>query len=80
MRKLMTRSLALAALLGAVLPAEAQTPAAAPAAAAAGTFCGTAIAPPAALPPTNIGPVVWIMGPCFSAQGNVSTVEPQTYL
>ena len=83
MCKLTFRSLAIAALLAAVLPGSAlgQAPASPPAASAgAATFCGGAVAPPAALPPTNIGPVVWIMGPCFQAQGNVSTVEAQTYL
>ena len=46
----------------------------------AATFCGTPVAPPATLPPADSGPVIWVMGPCFPAQGNVSTVEPQTYL
>ncbi len=83
MCKLTFRSLAIAALLAAVLPGSAlgQAPASTPVASTgAPTFCGGAVAPPAALPPTNIGPVVWIMGPCFQAQGNVSTVEAQTYL
>ena len=44
------------------------------------TFCGTPVAPPANLPPANSGPVVWVLGPCFMAQGNVSTVDAQTYL
>jgi outer membrane protein insertion porin family len=86
MRKLTLRTLALGALLGGLLPGQAAaqgqepTPPAAPVPQGVATFCGTSVAPPAALPPTNIGPVIWVMGPCFSAQGNVSTVESQTYL
>jgi outer membrane protein insertion porin family len=94
MRTLTIRMLALAALLPGVAPAQsfAQAPAApsqepapsavaqAPAPTSGASFCGTAVAPPAQLPPANSGPVVWVMGPCFMAQGNVSTVEPQTYL
>ena len=44
------------------------------------TFCGQRVAPPAALPPEGSAPVVWLIGPCFLVQGNVSTIEPQTYL
>src|SRR5688500_16360631 len=58
-------------------PQAAGTPQTAPTGA---TFCGTPVAPPANLPPADSGPVVWVMGPCFMAQGNVSTVEAQTYL
>src|SRR5687768_15081257 len=88
MRKLTSRVMALAAALGILLPATAAAqapepaqqppPPAAPAGAA--TFCGATVAPPAALPPAGSGPVVWVMGPCFSAQGNVPIVEAQTYL
>ena len=74
--------LALAALAVSVSAAFAQAPA--PQAAAprpvGPTFCGAAQAPPASLPPAGSGPVVYLIGPCFQAQGNVSTVEPQTYL
>jgi outer membrane protein insertion porin family len=84
MRKLIFRSAALSALLGLVPPglaaAQGPAPVAPGATPGAATFCGTTVAPPAALPPTTIGPVVWIMGPCFAVQGNISTVEPQTYL
>ena len=88
MRKLISRALALAAALGVLVPSlvaaqtaqPAQQPAPAAAAGPPATFCGATVPPPATLPPANSGPVVWVMGPCFTAQGNVSTVEPQTYL
>jgi outer membrane protein insertion porin family len=82
MRKQTFGVLVLAALVGAVMPARAfgQEPQAPSGPQAAATFCGVPVAPPAALPPAGSGPVVWIMGPCFMAQGNVSTVEAQTYL
>jgi outer membrane protein insertion porin family len=35
---------------------------------------------PANLPPAGSGPVLYQIGICFPAQGNASTVEPQTYL
>ncbi len=54
-----------------------QPPAAAPAGA---TICGQPVAPPANLPPAGSGPVLWVMAPCFEAQGNVSLVDIQTYL
>jgi outer membrane protein insertion porin family len=38
------------------------------------------IGPPANLPPTGSGPVVYNVVVCFPKQGNVSLVEPQTYL
>jgi outer membrane protein insertion porin family len=115
MRTLISRMLALAALVSALAPglvsAQAPPPPAPPAPAAPApapdaplppasqtaappsqaappapaqgggvTFCGVPVAPPANLPPAGSGPVVWVMGPCFSTQGNVSTVEAQTYL
>src|SRR5687768_16782964 len=91
MRMFMTRGLfAVAALLvvGGASPVVAQTPpAAAPttqapstAASDMATFCGQRIPPPASLPPAGSGPVVYLVGPCFAAQGNTSLVEPQTYL
>ena len=36
--------------------------------------------PPAQLPPPGSGPLVYFLGLCFSAQGNVSAVESETYL
>jgi outer membrane protein insertion porin family len=44
------------------------------------TLCGQRVAPPAALPPADGGPVVYVMGVCFPTQGNVSAIEPETYL
>src|SRR5918992_73354 len=38
------------------------------------------VPPPASLPPTGSGPVVYTVVICFPKQGNVSLVEPQTYL
>jgi outer membrane protein insertion porin family len=43
-------------------------------------LCGTPIPPPPNLPPTNIGPVVYYIAPCFDKQGNVPVVEAETYL
>jgi outer membrane protein insertion porin family len=42
--------------------------------------CGIPLQPPAALPPANSGPVVWQIAPCFESQGNVTLIDPQTYL
>ena len=44
------------------------------------TPCGNPIPTPAAQPPTNIGPVLYLVELCFSAQGNVPVVDAQTYL
>jgi outer membrane protein insertion porin family len=38
------------------------------------------IGPPASLPPAGSGPLVYQIVLCFPKQGNVSLVEPQTYL
>ena len=46
----------------------------------ASTICGAPVPEPANLPPEGSGPVVYFIAPCFPAQGNVSAVEPQTYL
>jgi len=43
-------------------------------------LCAQAVPAPSQLPPTGSGPVVYFMGICFSAQGNVSAVAPETYL
>ncbi len=43
-------------------------------------LCGQPIPPPANPPPTNLGPVVYYLGPCFERQGGSSVIEPQTYL
>jgi outer membrane protein insertion porin family len=70
------RALAAALVLAAAEPALAQTPAASGAA----TICGVPVPPPANLPPAGSGPVIYQIAPCFQAQGNVSMVEPATYL
>ena len=44
------------------------------------TVCGLPIPPPATEPPAGASPVIFQLVPCFSRQGNVSMVEPQTYL
>jgi outer membrane protein insertion porin family len=44
------------------------------------TICGQQIPPPAQLPPANSGPVVWLIAPCFEAQGGTSLIDVQTYL
>jgi outer membrane protein insertion porin family len=82
MTKFTARVLAMVVMLGmCVSGAFAQTPA--PQAAAPGqgpTICGISVPLPANLPPEGSGPVFWIVAPCFQAQGNAYTVEPQTYL
>lgn len=50
------------------------------AAEAQATLCDQPVPPPSQLPPTDSGPVVYYMGLCFPAQGNVSTVDAETYL
>ena len=42
------------------------------------TLCGQQVPPPVSLPPAGSPPVLWVMGPCFEAQGNVSLVDIQT--
>ncbi len=44
------------------------------------TVCGLPVPAPAALPPVDLGPVLYQIVPCFERQGNVSSVEPATYL
>jgi len=67
-----------------VLAAATATAAAQPPAAAAPpnptTVCGTPLSPPTVLPPANSPPVVWLIAPCFETQGNVTLIDPQTYL
>ena len=62
--------------------APAVTPPAASTATGTLSLCNGAyqIGPPANLPPAGSGPVVYNVVVCFPAQGNVSLVEPQTYL
>ena len=44
------------------------------------TLCGQEVPPPARLPPAAMGPVVYFMGICFAAQGNVSSVSAEAYM
>jgi outer membrane protein insertion porin family len=69
-------------LVAAAVPARAQqAPAAVPPAAEAPlTICGQTVPPPVSLPPAGSGPVVYIIAPCWEAQGNQTLVEPATYL
>ena len=57
-----------------------QEPSPASSSTGAPTICGVAVPPPANLPPEDSGPIIYQLAPCFLAQGNVSTVESQTYL
>ncbi|MBI4888169.1 MAG: outer membrane protein assembly factor BamA [Acidobacteria bacterium] len=84
MRILTARALVGAGLLAAgVSTSWAQAPSPATPAQGPGAavrICGVPVPPPASLPPAASGPVIYQLAPCFQAQGNVSTVEPQTYL
>src|SRR6187402_1724746 len=71
------RLLALAGVLLAAMPAAAQPT---PSAAQGATICGQPVPPPAVLPPAGTGPIVYLIAPCFEAQGNTSLVDIQTYL
>jgi outer membrane protein insertion porin family len=51
-----------------------------PASAQTATVCDQPVRPPPRLPPAGSGPVVYYLALCFSAQGNVSMIEPETYL
>jgi outer membrane protein insertion porin family len=42
--------------------------------------CNLPIPPPAQEPPPNASPIVFQIVPCFAKQGNISMVEPETYL
>ncbi len=44
------------------------------------SICGLPIPPPAAEPPAGMPPVIFQIVPCFDRQGNVSMIEPETYL
>lgn len=44
------------------------------------TLCEQPVAAPARLPAPGSGPLVYMLGLCFGAQGGVSAVEPATYL
>jgi outer membrane protein insertion porin family len=85
MRTLTARIVALAALASACASVAwaqgaSQNPAQVAGGTGAPTICGAPVPPPANLPPAGSGPVVYFIAPCFSAQGNVPMVDPQTYL
>jgi outer membrane protein insertion porin family len=68
-------------------PARAQQPPAAvapvpgqPAPTTRARLCDNDIMPPASLPPAGSGPVVYLFGPCFDAQGGTSLIDYETYL
>ena len=42
--------------------------------------CGSTVPPPVSQPPANSGPVVYLILPCFEAQGNVTLVDTETYV
>ena len=44
------------------------------------TLCGQAVPTPARMPPAGSPPVILNIAPCFEKQGNISSVEPATYL
>src|SRR5262245_60494525 len=70
-------------MLTAAPPARAQQAPAAPAAppqTTAATICGQPVPPPVNLPPANSPPVIYLIAPCWEAQGNSTLVEPATYL
>ncbi|HUR34206.1 MAG TPA: outer membrane protein assembly factor BamA [Vicinamibacterales bacterium] len=76
-------SVVAASVLLSTATARAQQPAAAPPAQVepgGATICGQQVPPPRALPPAGSGPVVYLIAPCFEAQGNVSLVDYSTYL
>src|SRR5678815_3178963 len=82
MQKQLARTLACAALLAAVgvPPVFAQGGSPAAANTNPSTVCGAPIPQPAALPPANSGPVVYLIVPRFAKQGGSPVVEPETYL
>lgn len=43
-------------------------------------ICGQPVAPPSVLPPPEAAPVLYVLGLCFPTQGNVSVIDPATYL
>jgi outer membrane protein insertion porin family len=70
------RVVLLAALFLAPAGVSAQDKPAAP----PGTVCGLAIPEPLALPPAGSPTLIYQIVPCFSAQGNISLVDYNTYL
>jgi hypothetical protein len=44
------------------------------------SLCGASIEPPAALPPSTVGPVVYKLAPCFERQGQRARVPANVYM
>jgi len=66
---------------GAQATTPATTPLPAPAAAPGQPIlCGQPVPTPARMPPAGSPPVILTIAPCFEKQGNISAVEPATYL
>src|SRR5262245_66677600 len=82
MQKQLARTLACAAMLAAVAVRPAFAQGGNPAAVNnnPSTVCGAPIPQPAALPPANSGPVVYLIVPCCAKQAGSPVLEPETYL
>src|SRR5262245_49793470 len=90
LRSRVVAGLATTALICANAPAIAQraidAAAAGPSAPAAAptttnpTLCGQPVPQPVNQPPTDMGPVLFVVSLCFEKQGGTSVVDPQTYL
>ncbi len=70
---------AVTSVLLSAAPLRAQQPAAATFGPPA-TICGQTLAAPVRQPPAGSGPVVYLIAPCWEAQGNQTVIEPATYL
>ena len=44
------------------------------------SLCGFSVDPPAALPPSTVGPVVYQLAPCFEHQGQRSRLPASVYM
>ena len=78
---MLTHRIVRAVAVAAVLGGSASTALAqAPATPTTPTICGASVPPPANLPPAGSGPVIYLIAPCFPAQGNAPNVDAQTYL
>jgi len=75
-----TRSLLLACSAGVFFLSPATLGAQAPSSSNLATICGLPVPVPAQEPPAGHPPVIFQIVPCFEKQGNVSMVEPETYL
>lgn len=63
-----------------IAAAQANPPVSAAPPAAFKTGCGRPMAPPLGVPPDNSAPVLLTIELCFPTQGDISSVEPNTYL